>query len=203
MEFLFSILITRLYGQNEDIFYLFNEVDIKIEIPNGFIDFFQKFPILTLFDHKQLSINNLSPLIIENKVNSKVQIVANYLKALEEENKDMIDAKNLFFETISPKDFLKNGKNYIEYAKILNQSECQKLIFKEIKTTIENPNYYQITSFIDILAEQFSKFSKNFYLEAFSLKEKKNLSIRRTIIESFIKLTKHFTEGAFTNIIYY
>jgi len=201
MEFLFSILITRLYGQNEDIFYLFKEVDIKIEIPNGFIDFFQKFPILTLFDHKKLSINNLAPLIIENKVNSKVQIVANYLKALEEENKDMIDAKNLFFETISPKDFLKNGKNYIEYAKILNQSECQKLIFKEIKTTIENPNYYQITSFIDILAEQFSKFSKNFYLEAFSLKEKKNLSIRRTIIESFIKLTKHFTEGAFTSIV--
>ena len=201
MEFLFSILITRLYGQNEDIFYLFNEVDIKIEIPNGFIDFFQKFPILTLFRHKKLSINNLAPLIVENKINSNVQIVANYLKALKDEN-NIIDIKNLFFETISPKDFLKNGKKYIEYAKILSQEECQKLIFDEIKTTIKNPNYYQITTFIDVLATQFSKFSKNFYLEASNtLMLKKDYSIRKTILESFIKLTKHFTEGAFTKIV--
>ena len=48
MEFLFSILITKLYGQNEDIFYLSKEVGIKVEIPNGFIDFINKFPIIKI-----------------------------------------------------------------------------------------------------------------------------------------------------------
>ena len=35
-EFLFSILITKLYGHDEDIFYLPKEIGIKVEIPNGF-----------------------------------------------------------------------------------------------------------------------------------------------------------------------
>ena len=39
MEFLFSILITKLYGQNEDMFYLSKDVGIKVEIPNGYIKF--------------------------------------------------------------------------------------------------------------------------------------------------------------------
>ena len=101
----------------------------------------------------------MAPLIVEDKLDSKVQIVANYLKALKE---NRIDDKNLYFENISPKDFLEddNTKKYIEYATILSPEECQKLIFNEIKTTIKVPNYYQITTFIDILSEQFSKFSK-------------------------------------------
>ena len=36
-EFLFSMLITKLYGKNEDIFYLPKDIEIKIEIPNGFV----------------------------------------------------------------------------------------------------------------------------------------------------------------------
>jgi hypothetical protein len=34
IEFLFSILITRFYGQSEDVFYLSKNIPIKIEIPN-------------------------------------------------------------------------------------------------------------------------------------------------------------------------
>ena len=49
MEFLFSILITRFYGQNEDVFFLSKNIPIKVEIPNTFINFFEKFPILNLF----------------------------------------------------------------------------------------------------------------------------------------------------------
>ena len=196
MEFLFSILITKLYGQNEDIFYLFNEVDIKIEIPNGFIDFLQKFPILTLFSHTKLSINKLDKLIVENDVNSKVQIVANYLKALKDK---YIDKENLYFKEISPEAF--SGYPRRHDAIELSQKECQDLIFGEIKTTITTPNYYQITTFIEVLAEQFTKFGKNYYLEVNTLMERKITSLRSSIIESFIKITKHFTEGAFTKIV--
>ena len=81
MEFLFSILITKLYGQNEDIFYLPKEVGIKVEIPNGFIDFISKFPILKLFVNHKLLIKELPPLIVpKDSLTNNIQIVANYLK---------------------------------------------------------------------------------------------------------------------------
>ena len=197
MEFLFSILITKLYGRNENIFYLYNEVDIKIEIQNGFIDFLHKYPILTFFHLKKLSINKLAPLIVENDLNSNAQIVANYLKALKN---NIIDKNDLYFEKISPEVF-SNYKTKSD-ATILSQEECQKLIFDEIKNTIKVPNYYQITNFINILAEEFSKFSKNFYFEMNTLVYiKKKIPFRKIIIESLIKATNHFCEGAFRNII--
>ena len=42
------------------IFYLPKDIAIKIEIPNGFIDFINKFQILTLFKTKSLSIKSLN-----------------------------------------------------------------------------------------------------------------------------------------------
>ena len=47
------------------------------------------------------------------------------------------------------------------------------------------------------------KFNQNFYLNARQLKvrSEKMQPIRTFIVESFIKLTNHFTEGAFTNLL--
>ena len=198
MEFLFSILVTRFYGKNEHIFYLAKEIEIKIELPNGFIDFIEKFPILDLFEIEKMSIKNLKPLITPNDITSNVQVVANYFKAL----KDGKLNKDLYFETISDSDI----ENYstTNKAKILKQEECQELIFEKIK--IVEPNYYQITCFIDILGDLFKKFSRNVYLQAYSLLES-NLKlvdikkIRELAIESFIETTKHFTEGVYTKIV--
>ena len=80
-DFLYSFLITKLYGQNESLFYLPKDVEIKIEIPNGFVDFFLKFPILDMFKNiEKMSIENLPPLIVPKEINSNLQIVCNYLK---------------------------------------------------------------------------------------------------------------------------
>ena len=200
MEFLFSILITKLYGQNEDIFYLSKDVGIKVEIPNGFIDFINKFPILKLFHNNKLLIKNLPPLIVpKDFFSNNVQIVANYLKDLKEEK---IDSTDLYFDKITPEDFYHYETK--ENARILEQKECQHLIFEEIKKKIPLPNYYQITSFIDVLATQFKKFNQNFYLNAHMIKMFNNgdsNKIRSFIVESFIKITKHFIEGAFTKIV--
>ena len=59
----------------------------------------------------------------------------------------------------------------IKNAKILSQEECQKIIFEEIKKTISHPNYYQITSFVDVLAKQFKEFNRNYYLTSHLLSE--------------------------------
>jgi len=200
MEFLFSILITKLYGQNEDIFYLSKEIGIKVEIPNGFIDFINKFPILKLFPNNKLLIKDLPPLIVpKDFLSNNIQIVANYLKEYNENN---INNNDLYFENITPPEFEHYDTRV--NAQILSQNACQKLIFEEIKKKINLPNYYQIKSFIDVLATQFKKFNQNFYLNAHIMRRIGNpdsLKIRSSIVESFIKITKHFIEGAFTKIV--
>ena len=80
-EFLFSLLITKLYGENEDIFYLNKEIEIKIELPFGFFDFFSKFQFLTMFKNRiKISIEDLPPLIVSKEIDSDIQIICNYLK---------------------------------------------------------------------------------------------------------------------------
>ena len=199
MEFLFSILITKLYGQNEHIFYFPKEVEIKIEIPNGFIDFMGKFPILTLLPINKLYIKKLPPLIVPNDITSNVQVVANYFKA---KNERILENFDLYFDKVSDTHFEKLKTTY--KAQILKQEECQQLIFSNIE--ISEPNYYQISSFIDILGLLFKNFTRNFYLSRETLSDSRNngnnlKNIRTFTIESFIKITKHFTEGVFTKIV--
>lgn len=142
-EFLHSLLIKKSYGVNEDIINISKDIEIKIEISNGYKDYFIVYPILTLFPSKKLSIKKLSPLILSNKIDSNIQIGSNYLKALRNEEIDKID---LYFEKITPSCFLhyKTARS----AQSLSQSECEKLIFDEIRQYISEPNYYEITSFI-------------------------------------------------------
>ena len=207
MEFLFSVLITNLYRKDENIFYLSKKIEVKVEIPNSFIDYFAKFPLLNLFRKKKLSIDNLAPLIVSSDITSNVQIVCNYLKDLRE---NRINTKDLFFPGITPEELRtqvywigKRSFSTIVDAVVLPQNQCQQLIFDTIKTAIPKPTYYQINSFIDVLAVQFKKFNQNYFLNARQLRIKnaKAQSIRSFIIESFIKLTKHFTEGAFTDLL--
>ena len=212
MEVLFSILITRFYGHNEEIFFLPKNISIKVEIPNTFINFFEKFQILNLFNIKEMKISNLAPLIINDENRTNIEVVANYLKALKE---NKINDYDLIFPKITPVDF----KNRVfrkqmqkKYKKkgtsmepeLIPVADCQKLIFDIIKQKIKEPNYYQIISFINVLAIQLIKLNKSFYLNAFELmdNDKSNITYVRTfIVNSFIKLTSHFTEGAFSDLL--
>ena len=210
IEFLFSFLILRYFGKDENIFYLSKNIEIKIEIPNTFINFFEKFQILNLFSKRELTIIKLLPLIVDKDLNSNIQIVSNYLKCLKENKISDID---LIFPGITPQNLIEDSRKKIVYkkankkiitaldAEILTQKECEELINEYIK--IDQPTYYQITSFINFLSIQFKKFNQNYFLNAHNLKlTAKHISIfRQYIIENFIKITKYFTEGAFTNLI--
>ena len=211
MDFLFSILITRFYGQNEDIFFLPMKIEIKIEIPNTFINFFEKFPILNLFSIKEMKISTLAPLIVPPDITNNIEIVANYLVAL---NENKINEYDLIIPNFTP-DIFQNGliinKNYKKkakttslMAKFISAEDCQNIISNVIKQHIKEPNYYQIISFINVLAGQLRKFNKNYYLNALELINNNRLSIlhiRSFIVNSFINLTSHFTEGAYTDIL--
>ena len=205
-EFLFWLLITKLYKVNDEIFCLLKDTEIYVEIPNGFINFYEKFSILSLLsknDKNILSIENLEPLIISKEIGSNVQIVCNYLKQLKD---NVIDVKDLVFAGITQDDLQKeeiNAKTFIE-AQPLSQNECQNLIFDIFKdNNFTYYTYYQVKSLIDILAVQFKKFNQNYYLNAAEIGKFKNLrSVRTFTIQSIIKFSHYFTQGAFTKLIY-
>ena len=203
MEFLFSILITKIYGQNEDIFYLPKNVPIMVEIPNGFVNFMKKFPLLDIFQEKVLEIENLPPLIVdEKKIDTNAQVVANYLKYLKE-NKNTLNNNDLIFEGISPKDW-SSRKNTLK-PDLLSAEECQKYIFEKIKEQIEKPNYYQITSFINLLGTLLKKLSQVMILSPSSweiLFEGIRMGeLRSIVINNYIQFTKYFTESRFIDLI--
>ena len=208
-DFLYSFLITKLYGQNENLFYLSKEIEIKIEIPNDFVDFFLKFPILSMFKNKhEMSINQLPPLIVPEALDSNMQIVCNYLKVLKEghlADKDLyINKVSLDVQDMLDPDIIKESTKID--AKSLDQNECDKLIKEYIG--IKSPTYYQINSFINALSGQLKKFSINFQLSAGNLIQtgmmmnRNNLKeIRIKMIKSFIENTRHFTQGAFDKLL--
>ena len=211
MEFLFSMLISRFYGKDEDIFYLSKDIQIKVEIPNTFIDFFKKFKILELFKVKEIKISELAPLMVPKQLDSNIEVVANYLKALKD---NKISKFDLIFPNITPVDFSdeKESTYFIKKKKfttimkavLLSDQECQQLIFESIKEGIKQPTYYQIIAFINVLALQLKAFNQNFFLNAHTLILSNNMNncyVRDKIVKSFIKLTKHFTEGAFTDLL--
>ena len=202
-NFLFCFLVTKLYSQNENLFYLSKYVEIKIEIPNGFIELFYKFPLLDMFENKhKMSITKLEKLIVNPNINSNIQIVCNYLKLFED---GKISDTELYIKNVSIKkdefDINVEERNAVS----MPQKECERLIHKYIG--IENPTYYQITSFINVLAGQLKKFSMNYQLTVRYLTEneeliKENLKgIRRVLVDSFIKNTQHFTKGAYNNLL--
>jgi energy-coupling factor transporter ATP-binding protein EcfA2 len=204
-DFLYSFLITKLYGQNETLFYLSKKVEIKIEIPNGFINFFLKFPILSMFENKtEMKIENLPPLIIEEQINSNRQIVCNYLKLLKSgkiSDKDL-NIKNVSYEYIPEDERIQTKLDAVS----LPQKECEDLIKEYIG--IKYPTYYQINAFINALSGQLKKFSMiaqlnaGFLIENGNIINKPNLKkIREVMINGFIKNTQHFTQGAFEKLL--
>ena len=215
-DFLYSFLVTKLYGQNENLFYLSKKVKIVIEIPCGFIDFFNKYPLLSLFENRtQMKISQLPPLIVPKEINSNIQIVCNYLKLL---NSGKLSEKDLIISGVSiSKEDIKNVINDEIFnddttidATSLSENECDKLIKDLLKNKlkIEYPTYYQINSFINVFSGQLKNFSMNFNLTAAKLietgrllKDKQFQNLREIMVRSFIENTIHFTQGAFDKIL--
>ena len=181
-ELLFKLLIHRFIDSKNKIFYLGNDVNFIIEIPNCFIDFKYKYSILTLF--KNVHIEKLCPLRLEENINkvqdSPISIVAETLKLYDNEN---IGIKNI---------------NLQENIK-LKAFECEQIINRHFK--VENHNYYQKINFIKILSVQFKKLCKNiqFDYDNASKNGKKEIicNIRKCIIKNIITLAEVFVRSPY------
>ena len=225
-DFLYFIIVTKSFGRENNIFYISRKIQIYIEIPNSFINFFEKFPILNLISENsriKLELNKLPPLIVPDDIYSNVRIVSLFLKLLREENtikkgvnkifkaNNKIDKNQIMFPN-SNKDLILIGDNFdynnivinaVDENKSLTQKLCQKLIMDAIKD-IKNPTYYQVNSFINVLASQLILFNQNYYLSPCTLintRNFKNCKVRSMIVKKFIDLTGYFTKGAFSQLI--
>ena len=111
------------------------------------------------------------------------------MKAL---NNNKINEFDLIFPKLTPEHFkkrkFKNGHKTSLEPEVISPEECQKLIFEVIKKKIKEPNYYQINSFIKVLAVQLKKLNKNEFINAYELivnGRKQLLPIRTFIVKSF------------------
>ena len=212
-DFLFEILILKSYRKNEDFFILPNHIKIIIEIPNCFINYRAKFPILNLVPKdftKELFIEKLSPLNLDENI----QIVCNYLKLRKEKK---INDNDIIFENITPKELykfkikVKNGKkiNEKEYLsplfirkKTFSEEECKKLIFDVFKENKNDfPSYYQIRAFIDVLAGQLKIFNKSYILNPEDLKKMNYKVVRSFAIEGFINMTRYTIKASYQKLL--
>ena len=206
-DFLFTFLIIKYYSKEEHIFYYGEEIKIKIEVPNSFHNYFNKFPILEFFETYKIDNDNLEPLIVSNDITSNVQIVANYLRF---KKNNLIDSRGLFFpnlhyteesteQYINVQEIIKgNDEND---AVVLSQQECETLINEELSKFNINPTYYQKKTFIDVLANQLILFTKDFYIKVELVNFNQISGIRSEILNSIISSTQHFLQNAYENIL--
>ena len=185
-ELLFKLLILRFIDSNEKLFYLGNDVNIIIEIPNGFIDFKEKYKLLSLF--KNIHIDKLCPLRLEENavivLESPISIVAETLLLYEI---GQIGTTNI--DLYKPIEILPN--------------ECECIINRHFK--VENQNYYQKINFIKILSVQFKKFCENIYFNYdIASQDGKGdiiLNARKLVIKNFIILTEVFTRSPYDSVL--
>ena len=213
MEFLFSILITNYYGQNENIFYLSKSIKLKVEIPNSFIDFFAKFPILKIFPQTNLKLEKLAPLKVSDDLTSNEQIVSNFLRLNDKIYTEDLDLASLRFASSGNLIQLgkKSDKKLRTYSQndlsIISPKDCQEKIFEKIKeiNEIKNPSYFQINTFINIIGTQLKKLMNNSFLSSKNLlilsNENDTKLIRSYVINNIFNASKYYTQGTFDNIL--
>ena len=181
-DFLFNLLILKKCEINENRIYIGSNINIYIELENNYYSYLNTYKILSIFSEK--SINKISNI----ELNEKTKLVSTILSLFDSNE---IKDRNIILE----KDF-----------KYKNQYE--KIILKHLG--IKNPNFYQINTFINILACEFEKFNSNLGFSPDYFKENHNamgmsieeaLKLRSLIIGSLIKVTKYFTIGPYENLI--
>ena len=172
-EFLFKLLIFKKCDFNDNVKYFGPNVEIKIEIPNDFIDYILNIKFLSLFTKKNINIKKLN-------LSDNIRIVSTFLSKYE--------SKELSKSNINIEKDCNPGPNY------------ERLIDRFIN--INSPNFYQKNIFVKILETEFKFFNSCIYLKPIYLKSTGNkLALRNLIIESLIKVTRHFTIGPYEKLI--
>ncbi|ORX43676.1 hypothetical protein BCR36DRAFT_399937 [Piromyces finnis] len=172
----------------------FSEIVIKVEIPNGNIDFKVLFPILSFFQNIHITSKSMPQLIISSRIEQNIQIVCNYLNNINNINKYDIYIPNINNKT--PQSIK---------IKQMSNKECSNIIFSYLR---KEPNYYQVQSFINILAEQLILLSKSYHLNIDQLFDYNRIfnnpylyTFRKFFVDSLTKVIEQFITSTYNDII--
>ena len=180
-EFLFYLIFTSCIVNKENIVYIKTRYKIIIEIPYGFFNFVSKCDILNLILKQNVHSINID---LNQDSYSYLQKQLRLIDTFE-----YLYEKNLinYFEIKEYEDNNKNKKNIIS----LNECKNFDYYFDKIKTIskIENMNYYQFFSYVNVLYSQLKCFHNNFYLEPNTLIQNsgQNALNSRTILYENLK----------------
>ena len=187
-EIIFKIVILKYLNSKDKIFYLGNEINMLIELPKGFIDFKEKYPIFKFALFSVKNIEKLETLRLEENIkyikDSPISIVAETLEKYD---------TGQYYENVD-----------LDMPIRKSAYDCQRIIDKYF--TVRNKNYYQKINFIKILSVQFKKFHENIYFNLRNYEGDYQRSeiikrARRTILQNFISLTKVFTQSPFDSVL--
>ena len=94
---------------------------------------------------------------------------------------------------------IENENLDLKSKKRMQTKICENIIRKYFK--IENPNYYQIITFIKVMSYQCKNFLESTYLSIEEMREHNLLNIRHFMVDALIKITRSFIEGVFKRLI--
>ena len=180
-EFLFYFIFMKYYATERFNFYIKNNIEIAIEIPNSFSDYFKKYPILSFFSRSEpLTINTFSNFTFEqdNDMYYLFGVIGAYLYYLDLNMIQFIDP--------------------IESGTEINYKDKLETIKNLFKNKSEYVNYYQLNSFIKILGNFFVNFNNNSYFSPENLEYNKiNTEYRKILVQNFIHLALLLSRPAF------
>ena len=214
-EFLFCVIFTKTFSIDEKLFILPENMKIFIEFSLG--NFLEKTPILKYFENKieKLDLKNLPKLII-NKNNTdlkdKCNLICSYLEYLKSGeintynfcmNEDMNENKY-------DDEYNKDSRTLLRIVKE-KEFKADEYITMISKVFDEQPTYYQLFAFVNILYLQLVNFSKNYMFKIEQLfddrliNEGKHINkiefkIRGLMIQKLIELSKFYSIPKYKNL---
>ena len=195
-DFLFRLLVLKVYNYKEDFICLYHNTKIFVEIPNGFLRFVELFPFLSRF--KTVKISGFVELDyqVENdkllEESSNLNILMNYITMTNFEKfnicfKGILEKREEGMDTESKRYSLEKARTML-FGKEIGINKKTEVF----KTTM---NYYQIKAILDILGENLKALTMSVFLNVNRLwqYEKRYRAVKSRVIfvDSLLSLTSY------------
>ena len=176
--FLFQLIVTGMVSFGTQLFSLRN-THVYIEIANSLNDRLRESLVITqCFTRVELNWNNYNDLEVSSKITSDIQVVCQYLNALEQGKLERMDIRFSGHQKPRP----------------LSTNECRELLRKYYSTN-EDTTFTALNTFLGLLADQLRKFSRSAFFEIENLKlmlENKAFGVRRNLLTALLEVSKDF-----------
>lgn len=176
--FLFELIVLRHVSVGSTAYALECE-KIFIEIANTVKDTLRNsLPVVTCFQRKRIEWDNYNDLKISSEINSPVQVVCQYLKAMDTAT---LDVKDLYF----------TGQNKLAP---LPYTECRSLLRLHFSAS-GDMSYTLVNIFIRVLADQLKKLSASVFFRASTLNAMlgdKQSSVKSDLVTALINTSREF-----------